>query len=422
MKAIIKPGYLSGSLQVPASKSIMQRACAAALLHSGTTTIRNPGFSDDEMAALNVIQQLGATIISKTEVEIIVHSKGIIPITNSIHCGESGLAARLFIPLAALSNQTVEVTGIGSLLQRPMHEFIKTLPQLGVQIQHQNECLPILIKGPLVAQNIVVDGNMSSQFLSGLLFAFAFAAKGKITIKAEGLKSKPYIDLTLQMLQLFGKEISHNNYETFYINPTIIQNKDEVELFIEADWSSAAFWIVGATMNGDVSLGNLNINSLQADKSILSAIETATRKIDFSLAQTKQQQLFSFDFDATDCPDLFPILSVLAASANGISTIKGLHRLVHKESNRQHSITEMLQKLGVVYEIIEDSLMITGKDTFEGATIFSYNDHRIVMAAAIAALKSNAPITILGAEAVSKSYPDFFKHLASLGIECDLSS
>jgi 3-phosphoshikimate 1-carboxyvinyltransferase len=401
---------------------MMQRACAAALLHNGITVIRNYGHSDDEHAALKMMQQLGATILSQNDREIIVSSKGISPKTNTIHCGESGLAARLFIPIASLSDKEIRVEGKGSLLQRPMNEFIKVLPQLGVQLEHQNSCLPFELKGPLQPKEIVVDGNMSSQFLSGLLFAFAFAAQEKTCIKVKDLKSKPYIDLTLQLLQIFGKEISHNNYHEFIINPTNLSKKETIEIDIEADWSSASFWLVGAVMNGNISIENLNYNSHQADRNILKAIEMATGKATTALHIFSKQTLHAFQFDATDCPDLFPVLAVLAGASEGTSSIKGLHRLTHKESNRKHSIMELLQQLGVEHSVDDDTLYISGRSSFEGATIHSHNDHRIVMAAAIAACKANAPIIINDAEAVSKSYPDFFAHLSSLGVECDLSS
>jgi 3-phosphoshikimate 1-carboxyvinyltransferase len=422
MKAIIKPAFINGTIRIPASKSIMQRACAAALLHKGITTIHNPGFSDDEHAVLQIIQQLGATILSKTEQEIVIKSRGFFPKSNNIYCGESGLAARLFIPIAALSKETICIDGNGSLLQRPMQEFIAVLPQLGVSVQHQDNYLPFNIKGPLQLKEIEVDGSMSSQFLTGLLFAYSFAATKHMTIKVQSLKSRPYIDLTLQMLQYFGKEIIHDNYETFYIKPSDFIPKEAVEIHVESDWSSTAFWLVGAAINGNISVENLIEQSLQADKNILNAIEAAIGNPIRSLKYFSQQPLIAFQFDATNCPDLFPILSVMAGCAKGTSTIKGVHRLIHKESNRRNSIIEMLQQLGVHSFVVDDCLAIEGRESFESATIQAYNDHRIVMAAAIAALKASAPITILGAEAVSKSYPNFFQHLASLGIECDLSS
>ena len=422
MKAIIKPGFLHGTIRVPASKSMMQRACAAALLHKGITVIRNSGFSDDEQAAMEIIQQLGATLLSKNQKEIVVQSQGVSPKSSIIHCGESGLAARLFIPIAALSNHEIRVEGSGSLLQRPMQEFVSVLPQLCVQLKHQNNCLPFELKGPMQPKEIKVDGSMSSQFLSGLLFAFSFAASEDVTIKVHSLKSKPYIDLTLQILELFGKKIPHNNYETFHINPSNFIAKEKIEIDIEADWSSASCWLVGAIINGNISVENLNEQSLQADKNILSAIEAATEKSINSLNKLSLQPLSYFRFDATDCPDLFPILAVMAGCAKGTSSIKGLHRLTHKESNRKNVIIEMLQHLGVQSEVVDDSLEIHGRRFFEGATINAYNDHRIVMAASIAALKAKSSITILGAEAVSKSYPNFFQHLVSLGVECTLSS
>lgn len=404
MQAIISPGKPSGSITPPASKSLMQRACAAALLHTGKTIINNPGISGDDKAALNIIQQLGAHVRhSKDYVEITSH--GINPNSGVINCQESGLSARLFIPIAALYHQSLTITGKGSLLSRPMDVFGEIFPPLGVSIQRNNNLLPITIKGPLHPQNISIDGSLSSQFLTGLLFAYAFAAKEAVTITVTNLNSKPYIDLTLDVLRQFGKNITNNSYQSFTIHPQSALH-DDVELTIEADWSAASNFVVASAITNGIEIRHLNTPSLQADSAIL---------------QVVNKERTAFDFDATDCPDLMPILAIYAGACNGTSIIRGTNRLIHKESNRITSTTALLDKLGVEFELGDNTIKITGVQQFKSCVVNSYNDHRIAMAAAIAALYADGDIKINQAEAVAKSYPDFFKDLAALGVKCNLN-
>ena len=404
MQVIISPGKPSGSITPPASKSLMQRACAAALLHTGKTIINNPGISDDDKAALNIIQQLGAHVRhSKDYIEITSH--GINPNSDIINCHESGLSARLFIPIAALYHQSLNIIGEGSLLSRPMDVFGEIFPSLGVSIQSNNNLLPATIKGPLHPNNITIDGSLSSQFLTGLLFAYAFAAKEAVTITVTNLNSKPYIDLTLDVLCQFGKNITNNNYQNFTIHPQPALH-DDVELTIEADWSAASNFVVANAIANGIEIKNLNTSSLQADSAIL---------------QVVNKERTAFDFDATDCPDLIPILAVYAGTCNGISIIRGTNRLIHKESNRIASTTALLSSLGIAFIIQDNLIRITGTEQFKSCVVDSYNDHRIAMAAAIAALYADGDITINSAEAVAKSYPGFFKDLVALGVKCNLN-
>lgn len=404
MQAIISPGKPSGSITPPASKSLMQRACAAALLHTGKTIINNPGISNDDKAALNIIQQLGAHVRhSKDFLEITSH--GINPVSDTINCQESGLSARLFIPIATLYHQQLTITGEGSLLSRPMDAFADVFPQLSVSISSNNNLLPITLKGPLQAKDISIDGSLSSQFLTGMLFAFAFSAKEPVTITVNNLNSKPYIDLTLAVLHKFGKNITNKNYESFTIHPQPALH-DDVEITIEADWSAASNFVVANAIAGGVDIQHLNNASLQADRAIL---------------QVVNNKRTAFDFDATHCPDLIPILAVYAGTCRGTSIIRGISRLIHKESNRIASTTNLLSKLGVEFAVDNEILTITGIQHSHSCTVDSHNDHRIAMAAAIATLYADGDITITHAEAVAKSYPDFFKDLAALGIKCNLN-
>jgi 3-phosphoshikimate 1-carboxyvinyltransferase len=416
MQAIIKPGFLEGDIAVPASKSMMQRVCAAALLHKGKTIIINPGSSEDDKTALQIIQQLGAEVIQESPERIIVQSTGTINDAKAIQCNESGLSARLFTPIAALSGNEVLIEGRGSLRQRPMDAFKEVLPLLNVALKDFNGFIPFSVKGPLQAKNITVDGSVSSQFLTGVLFALASNATEPLVITVKGLKSKPYIDLTLKVLEQFGKPIVNENYCRFIIDPGKFAPPDEVTIQIEADWSSAAYWLVGAAINGSVHVFYLDQQSSQADKNIIGILEQAGTATQFEgdTIHVKKSALHAFDTDLTDAPDLFPIVAILAASCTGTSRLKGLHRLKHKESDREKSIADMLTGFGVSVSIENDSLLIEGRQQLNPATINGYNDHRIVMAAAIGALLANGETSIAGKEAVGKSYPLFFQHLSLL--------
>lgn len=424
MQAIVKPGFLQGTVAVPPSKSMMQRACAGALLHKGKTIINNPGKSEDDKAALEIIRQLGAGIIEHSASRLVIESAGIIPHTNTINCGESGLSARLFTPIAALSENEIGIEGRGSLLARPMHFFQEVLPGLEVTLPDFNGGLPFSVKGVLQPRNITIDGSLSSQFLSGLLFAFCYAAKNPVTIEVRDLKSKPYIDLTLEVLNEFGWTVTHEDYRSFYIDPGKFAHKEVVELTIEADWSSAACWLVAAAINGKLSVEHLRVDSVQADKKIVDILQNAgcVIRLNETYLNVEKSSLIAFSVDLSDSPDLFPVAAVLASLAQGTSSLEGLNRLTHKESNREQSIIDMLSQFGVSYRVQNDALVIDGRRQLNGGVINGHHDHRIVMAAAIGALCADAATVITNAESVAKSYPDFFAHLASLDIHCEFKN
>ena len=423
MQVTVYPGKAEGSINAPSSKSITQRAYAGALLHHGTTIIKNAGQSNDELTALNIIQQLGASILSKSTDtnQIVIHSNGLNPTSKIISCNESGLSGRLFTPIAAIFKGQITVDGNGSLLSRPLREF-ELFKKLGKQLSSFNGFLPITMEGELGVQDITIDGSNTSQLLSGLLFAYCYSATVPTTIKVKNLASKPYIDLTMDMLEQFGRKVSNIGYHTFSITPAIFVNKDTVEITVEGDWSSAAFFLVAGAISGSITITNLTPTSKQADRAILDVLKSAGAII----AQTEnsinilQGKLTAFDFDATDAPDLFPILSILAACCEGESTIKGVQRLFHKESNRAESIAEMLESFDIPYSMENDILCISGVERLRGTVIDSYNDHRIVMAASIGALKSSSPVDIIDAAAVNKSYPNFFKDLAFCGVKIEI--
>jgi 3-phosphoshikimate 1-carboxyvinyltransferase len=437
MRATVHPNSIKGEQVAPASKSSMQRACAAALIHRGTTTILNPGHSNDDLAALDVIQKLGAVVqLEQSSNEkynptsITVHSDGVKPIGTNMNCGESGLGIRMFTPIAALSDQTITIEGEGSLLKRPMHFFDTIFPKLGIEIESKDGYLPIQIKGPLKPVNIEVDGSLSSQFLTGLLMAYAASDATNAVIHVKDLKSKPYIDLTLAVLNAFGWNVQHQQYERFEFlaHPPLAAH---INYTVEGDWSGAAFLLVAGAIAGPITVKGLQLNSMQADKAVMQALKAAGASIKINedeifIGPAKDSaemdtQLKAFEFDATDCPDLFPPLVALAALCNGVTTLHGVSRLAHKESDRGLTLQTEFAKLGIRIDLNQDTMLVYGGTGIHGAEVFSQHDHRIAMACGIAALSADAPITITDAEAVNKSYTDFFLDLQQLGVKVDLN-
>ncbi len=423
MIVTIQPSDIKGVIQAPTSKSSMQRACAAALLTPGATEIFNPGKSNDDLAALEVIQKLGARVAFNEDGSITINSAGIMPAAGEINCGESGLGIRMFTPIAALSSEEITINGTGSLVTRPMDFFDEIFPKLGIAIKSNNGKLPLVIKGPLVPQNIEVDGSLSSQFLTGLLMAFGASNAKNVSIKVKDLKSKPYIDLTLEVMKQFGWHVENRNYEEFFFGEKSAQTDviDETwqgRYTVEGDWSGGAFLLVAAAIAGDTTINGLDLNSTQADKAIVTALKDSGVKIvaTGNTIHVGVAELRSFDFDATDCPDLFPPLVALAAYCDGDSVIKGVKRLAHKESDRSLTLQQEFLKMGVSILLDGDIMTVQGGRGVEGAKVRSHHDHRIAMACAVAALKASAPTTIEDAESINKSYPNFFNDIVSLGV------
>jgi 3-phosphoshikimate 1-carboxyvinyltransferase len=339
----------------------------------------------------------------------------------------------MFTPIAALSENEITINGEGSLLNRPMDFFDEILPQLNVSVKSNNGKLPLQIKGALVPKNIEIDGGLSSQFLTGLLLAYSASAslnpsKGgtlkteDIIIKVNDLKSKPYIDLTLKVMQDFGLLVPENkNYEAFIFHSSQIPpSGGEGAYTVEGDWSGGAFLLVAGAIAGSITVSELDINSTQADKKILEALKNCGAKVSFYNNDVSVSPPLgggeAFHFDATDCPDLFPPLVALAAYCKGTTIIKGVSRLAHKESNRGLTLQEEFAKFGVEIMLEDDIMKINGGNGLKGTTVYSRHDHRIAMACAVAALKAQGQTTIKDADAVGKSYLNFYEHLKRLGV------
>lgn len=423
MIVTIYPSKISGNVYAPASKSSMQRACALALLKDGETIISNPGKSNDDLAALKVIQKLGATLNyfdDKLSIKSTSFPSNAFSISEEsegeINCGESGLGLRMFAPIAALSSKEIIFNGSGSLLQRPMNFFDEIFPLLHIYTASNKGKLPLKIKGPLIPADITIDGSLSSQYLTGLIMAYAKACTRPVTISVTDLKSKPYIDLTLKVMKHFGWKVENKNYKEFYFCPTANHYRQATTYTVEGDWSGAAFLLVAGAIAGEISVEGLDINSPQPDKAILSVLKMCGAAIivkDNKIA-VSQSQLSPFQFDATDSPDLFPPLAALAAYCKGNSTIKGIHRLTFKESDRTVSLQQEFKKLGIDISIEDDNMIVNGTGNLVGANVDSHHDHRIAMSCAVAALSAKGKTVIQNAEAVNKSYPDFYAHLQKL--------
>ncbi len=402
----------SGTILIPPSKSDSQRALLIAALGNETSTLRNVGSSEDEKAMIENIQQLGATIAWTDDKTVCITGNFHNTNLNEINCGESGLGLRLLTAIAALKASPVKMVGSGSLTKRNHDFFERFLPAMNVQVVSNEGKLPITINGPLTAGNYSVDGSESSQYISGLLIAFS-QTQGKTTLTVENSSSKPYIDMTLHTLNSFGVTIKEVNsiYEITGIQP--IQPTDYT---VDGDWSAASFWLVAASLGLDVHVKGLSMASKQADKAILNAFMTANCRI-----LNTENGLFidganrtELNFDATDCPDLFPALATYGAFTPGISKIKGVHRLANKESDRGQALVEEFKKLGIAIKIEGDFMFIEGTSKINSAFVHSHHDHRIAMCLAIVGLVSGMKINIEHAEAVGKSYPDFWKDLEHL--------
>ena len=412
MNKTILPFKVQGSIVANPSKSYLQRAivCAALAKEKTHFSIDNP--SDDVSAALRLLPALGAS-----------YQNGIIHPSSStnrldeleLSCGESGLLLRLMSTIGLGFAKRLILNGEGTLLNRSMVSLVDQLRAIGLQVESNNGFLPVVIEGEITNTSLSVNASDSSQFLSGLLIALSqksFDCEMNVT----ALSSKPYIDLTLDVLKDFGVSIRHEDYNTFYINGNQLMSPQKV--IIEGDWSGAANHLVGAAISGEITMKGLSIISTQADKSILDALSDfgAMVEVHEDKIKVEQNEKRPFVFDATHCPDLFPPLAILACAAVGTSEIIGLHRLENKESNRELSIVKMLNVLGVNYRIVADSIFIEGKGKVNGGTIATYNDHRISMAGAMAACIASSDIIIDNVACVSKSYPNFFNDLKELSV------
>lgn len=413
MIKIINPRNRRGTIAIPTSKSDGQRSLLAAALAKGESTLTNLGHSHDELSMLGTIEQLGAIVTKKTEGTYLIEGIQNFPESATIKIGESGLGIRLITSVCAVHEGQFKIEGKGSLTERPMNFFTETLPQFGAKVISNNNYIPLFVEGPMKGNKVVIDGSLSSQYLSGLLMALPLLKEDSELIVTD-LKSIPYVQMTLNTLSQFGIEIENDSFKQFKIKGS--QSYKATDYTIESDWSSASYWLIASAIGMDIEITGLQMGSLQADKELLNAFLAANCSViktqnGLKIEGTKRTP---FSFDATHCPDLFPALTVFTAYCNGTSSIKGVDRLKHKESDRGVVLQNEFKKLGVLIELNGDEMLVHGTGKVNGGTIHSNNDHRIAMCFAIAGCFSEGTISVEQAEAVGKSYPDFWKDLEGL--------
>lgn len=410
MEKFIRPAAIDGQITAPPSKSDMLRAVAAAYLTHAECELLRPSDCDDALAALNIVKTLGADV--EQTPERIRFAPGNRQPDRVLDCGESGLCIRMFPSIAALSGETFTLTGGGSLMKRPIAMIEKPLRDLNVACETMNGLPPVVVSGQLQAGTTTIDASTTSQFLTGLLMALPLC-DGDSEIIVTNLASKPYIEMTLQLLRTFGITIEHDALTRFRIPGRQRYRANSYQ--VEGDWSGAAFPLVAGAIAGRTSVANLRQDSCQADKAILDALRAAGASVQVGedVVTVSKGDLTAFEFDATDSPDIFPPLVALATYCRGKSVIHGAQRLQVKESDRGLALLQEFTKMGGRVSLHEKRIEIYG-NPLDGGMVDSHNDHRIAMACAVAALGSKRGVRIQQAECVAKSYPGFFQDFGIL--------
>lgn len=397
----ISPSTLKGKVKIPASKSYVHRMLICAALSNGISEIKDISFSKDISATISSLTELGADFETyKNTVAV----RGIeSPCGKAvIDCCESGSTLRFIIPIAAALGVNAQFIGEGRLPHRPIDIYIRELSAKGIKFDYNNT-MPFNICGQLHGGTFALEGDVSSQFVTGLLFALPLLKENSEIVLTSPLESKPYADMTIECLKKFGVEVSEteNGYK---INGN--QQYKPYNASVEGDYSQAAFFYTANALGSNVEISGLNPNSVQGDRKILEIID--------SMCYNKSC-LGSFKAGCKDIPDLVPILAVLGCFGNDTSEIYNAQRLRIKESDRLQSVSDMLNKLGGNVTVKEDGLVIEPVRTLHGGVVDSCGDHRIAMCAAIAALRADGDVIIQGAESVEKSYPNFFEDYNNLG-------
>lgn len=419
--ALITPGELKGDIKIPPSKSMSHRALICAALAKGESMITNLLFSQDILATIDTLEALGATFVKG---EDFVKVKGIGDNLDKegptkayeLQCRESGSTLRFMIPVAMAFSGTKIFSGKGRLVERPLTEFVKIFDKQGIDYEYDG-ILPLTVNSKLKSDDFVIEGKESSQYISGLILAAPLLG-GKSTVSVNGvLESKDYVDLTIDMAKRFGVHVSEKSTpaKTTY-SLAEDQSYKAADYYIEGDHSQAAFFLVAGQIGAPVNCLGITKNSKQADRRALEIIEDMEGTLIYSdegviSMPTKTKAAV---IDASQCPDIIPVLCVMAALSDGTTRVINGKRLRIKESDRIKSTVSELTKLGADIEETEDGMIVRGKDSLDGGTVDSWNDHRIAMAMAIASIRCKNPVTITGAESVKKSYPHFFEDFAKL--------
>ncbi len=422
MKVKINPTKLGGTISIPPSKSYSHRAIIAAALATpnnkkDTSKIENLKYSVDITTTTDIMNDWGAEIQVLEDSEIIKGNSGkVTPKNEYVQCNESGSTIRFLIPIGISSENELIFDGKGKLIERPLHSYYKIFDEKGIEYYHNNEQLPLKIKGKLSSGVYEIDGNVSSQYITGLLYTLPLLDGDSKIIINKTLESKGYIDLTLEMLELAGVKVANNNYASFDIKGNQVYNP--FNYVIEGDYSQVAFWIVAGILGNEIKCLHVKKESLQGDKEIVEIVKRMGANIDVfdDYIIVKPSKTKGTIIDLSQCPDIGPILTVLAALSEGETRIINAERLRIKESDRITAMRTELNKLGA--NIIEenDSMIINGVDKLTGGiTVDAWNDHRIAMALAIASIKTEGSFIIEGAESVKKSYPHFWEDFTKMG-------
>ena len=414
----ITPTVLNGKVNIPPSKSFAHRAVIAGFLSGESCRISNLSLSQDIKATLGCAKTLGGKFnFDKKSASVTFKDVfKTIKRTPTLDCGESGSTLRFFIPIALAMYPKANFTGHGRLMERPLTPYFDIFEEKGIKYILKNNVLSV--EGKLQPGIFKIDGSISSQFITGLLFALPLL-DGDSRIEIEGnLSSRSYVDITISVLQSFGIEIENENYSAFNIKGN--QQYKPQDYTVEGDFSQAAFFLVAGALGCNVTCQGLDENSLQGDKKIIEIIEETGAKVDrcsnSSLRAIHTGNMHGITVDADEIPDLVPILAVLMCFCKGTSRIENAGRLRLKESDRLAAICSELKKMGADITEGEDFLEIQGKQVLCGGQLSAWNDHRIAMALAIAACRTEGEVVIDGAKhAVKKSYPNFFDDYKALG-------
>lgn len=416
----IIPSKLKGSVKIPPSKSMAHRAIICAALSDGICRIDNIDYSDDIIATINAMNSLGATIEKHDDyIEVVGIYKNINKIKENriIDCNESGSTLRFLVPISLLFKGSNKFIGKGNLGKRPLTTYYNIFNDQGIKYSYEENNLNLVVDGELKPGVFEVEGNISSQFITGLLFALPLLnGDSKITITKE-MESKGYIDLTLKAISDFGIEIINNNYSEFIIKGN--QKYNARNYRVEGDYSQAAFFLCADGLGNNVLCRDLDLNSLQGDKEIIDILERMNvvfNANEIGLSGEVNGELISTVIDGSQCPDIIPVLSAVSALSKGTTEIINAGRLRIKECDRLSAVTSELKKLGAQIIEKEDGLVITGVEKLQGGVeVWSHKDHRIAMTLAIASTMCKKPIIIKDYECVAKSYPSFFEDFKALG-------
>ena len=396
----INPTKLSGRITVPPSKSAAHRLLICAALAKDKSTVKNVALSQDISATISAMRALDCAI-SPCENGFVCSCGEYLEKDEPtlIDCSESGSTLRFLIPIALAFGGSFRFTGRSRLLSRPLDAYYKICDEKGIKYEkRENE---IFFSGKLTSGEYSLEGNVSSQYISGLLFALPLLS-GDSTIKiTTTLESAGYIDMTLSALADFGIKIENRNYQEFFVPGG--QSYKAHDCTVEGDYSQAAFYLVANALGSDITLDGLNESSVQGDKEIINIIKNMG------------SPLSAMDIDVSQIPDLVPILAVLATQADGTTRLYNAARLRIKESDRLATTTQELKKLGANITELSDELIICGKTQLTGGICDAHNDHRIAMALAIAATVAQGEVTISGSDCVKKSYGNFWQDYSLLG-------